>query len=58
MVFMITILLYLHASYYANLFILYRNKAGITTKKGENIDRLLSISEVFTLLEDLILNKI
>ncbi len=40
------------------MFILYRHQANITSRKGEDIRRLLTFSEVVTLCSSLIKNKI
>ncbi|AII15839.1 hypothetical protein PmNV_051 [Penaeus monodon nudivirus] len=55
---MLTIILYLNVSYYSNLFILYRNSSNITSKSSEDVDRILTIDEVFNMIKNLILNKI
>ena len=52
------ILLYLHASYYVNIFILYRPLSDIKTKSNEDIDRLLSMEEMYTIIRNLFNNII
>ncbi|UBZ25627.1 hypothetical protein QKT26_gp37 [Carcinus maenas nudivirus] len=51
------VLLYLNASYYTNIFILYRPLSGIKTTKGENIDRILTLEESIQMIVDMFNNK-
>ncbi|QBB28643.1 hypothetical protein HgNV_038 [Homarus gammarus nudivirus] len=55
---MTAIILYINLSYYANIFILYRPMCYIKTRKNENIDRILTLSEVLTMTNNIIMNKI
>lgn len=55
---MISIFLFLHATYYCNVFILYRHLCNIQTKPNEDIDRVLSFNESLDMLYYLFNNLI
>ena len=53
----LAVILFFQASYYLNIFILYRPLAKIKSAKNEDIHRVLTMSESFDLLRDILTNK-
>lgn len=53
---MVSIFWYLQSTYYVNLFVGYRNKAGIKSIETDDIQRPLSFDEYFKILSSIFRN--
>ncbi|UBZ25536.1 hypothetical protein CcNV_052 [Crangon crangon nudivirus] len=55
---LVVLLLYAQSSYYANIFVAYRNKAKIKTAPTDQLDRVLTFGEYYLLLQAIVDNMV